>query len=115
MNIDWMQILIYFLYFIVLWLGVLSHFLKKKILGETFADIKQYFSSHFKNTLVTCISAIVLYASLIATGGLSVVGVFTAGYTVDSLCNKSDGDVIPDPNNPGKLKILGSEEDEDNG
>lgn len=75
-------------YFFILCLGVLAHFFKKKIKGETFADIKSYFKNNFKTTVTTVIAAIVLFIGLIYSGGLSILGVFTAGYACDSAFNK---------------------------
>ena len=75
--------------FIVMLLGVLAHFTKKKIKGETLADIKTYFKTHFKETVTTFIAAIVVFISAVATGGLSWIGSFTMGYAADSVFNKS--------------------------
>jgi hypothetical protein len=99
------DILIYIGYFIVLVLGVLSHFFKKKIKGETITDIKQYFTLHFKNTITTCIAAVVLFSSLIATGASGILPMFFAGYTADSLFNKAD------EAGAAKLNQLAGEED----
>jgi len=82
--------LIYVGYFVILLIGVVAHFFKKQITGETLADIKFYFSSHFKSTITTFIAASVLYASLIATGTMGILPVFFAGYTADSLFGKAD-------------------------
>ena len=77
-------------YFVILLLGIVCHFLKKKITGQTLADIKSYFRNNFKTTVTTFIAAIVLFASLIYTGGLSVIAVFTAGYACDSVFNRDN-------------------------
>ena len=53
-------------YFFVLILGVLAHFFKKKVKGETLADIKSYFKNNFKTTVTTVIAAVILFAGLIS-------------------------------------------------
>jgi hypothetical protein len=75
--------------FFIMLFGVTAHFAKKKIKGETLADIKTYFKSHFKETVVTVIAAIVAFGSLVATGGLGWIASFTVGFAADSLFNKS--------------------------
>lgn len=75
-------------YFVVLCFGILAHFFKKKIKGETLADIKSYFKNNFKTTVTTVIAGIVVFAGLVATSGLSIIGVFTAGYAADSAFNR---------------------------
>ncbi len=75
-------------YFFVLCFGIICHFLKKKIKGETLADIKSYFRNNFKTTVTTVIAGIVVFAGLVATGGLSIIGVFTSGYAADSVFNR---------------------------
>ena len=81
--------LMYLAYFVIMVLGVISHFFKKKIKGETVADIKAYFHSHFKETVVTLIAAVIGFASLIATDGMSVIAAFTVGFAAESLFNKA--------------------------
>ena len=75
--------------FIIMILGIISHFAKKKIKGQTLADFTNYFNTHFKDTVITVIAGIVLFGSLAATGGLGWIASFTAGYTSDSLFNKN--------------------------
>lgn len=75
--------------FFIMLFGVIAHFAKKKIRGETVADIKEYFRTHFKETIVTIIAAVVTFGSLVATGGLGWVASFTVGFAADSLFNKS--------------------------
>lgn len=79
--------------FVVMLLGVFSHFAKKKIKGQTIDDIKTYFKTHFKNTAVTFIAAIVAFCGIVATNGIGYVASFLVGYTADSVFNKSVGDV----------------------
>jgi ABC-type uncharacterized transport system permease subunit len=75
--------------FVIMLFGVVAHFAKKKIKGETLADIKTYFKTHFKETTVTVIAGIVAFGSLVATGGLGIIASFTVGYAADSIFNKS--------------------------
>lgn len=79
--------------FFLMLLGVVSHFFKKKIKGETLDDIKNYFKSHLKNSVTTVIAAIVAFGSLVTAGGLGWVASFLVGYTCDSLFNKAEGNV----------------------
>ena len=74
--------------FFMMFFGIIAHFLKKKIKGETLDDIKKYFKNNFKSTVATVIAAIVLFSSLIGTGGLGFIASFTAGYACDSLFNR---------------------------
>ena len=74
--------------FIAMILGVLVHFLKKKIKGQTLADVKSYFKNNLKDTVIMTIAAVVGFAGLVATGGLGWVASFLLGYTADSMFNK---------------------------
>jgi len=76
-------------YAVICALGVLSHFLKKKVKGETMADIKLYFRSHLRETITMVIAAMVGFIALKSTGDLGVLSAFTAGYSADSLFNKA--------------------------
>ena len=75
--------------FVIMLFGVIAHFAKKKIKGETLADIKTYFKTHLKDSVVTVIAAIVAFGALVATGGLGWVGSFGVGFAADSIFNKS--------------------------
>jgi len=83
------EYVIYAGYFGVGLLGLLSHFLKRKIKGETLTDIKQWFSHHAKNTALSVIAFIISYAALIQTDDLSVLSSFMAGYMCDSIFSRS--------------------------
>jgi Ca2+-dependent lipid-binding protein len=74
-------------------LGVLTHFAKKKVKGETLADFKTYFMTHFKSSIITFVGAGVSFAILYQTGELSVASAFFAGYSVDSLFNRNLADI----------------------
>ncbi|MGV8130497.1 MAG: hypothetical protein ACP5N7_00165 [Candidatus Pacearchaeota archaeon] len=75
-------------------LGMLVHFLKKQIKGETILEIRDYFKQHFKSTIIAFISTTIAffgYYFALGTGTPSdVVAVFGLGYTFDSVFNKWD-------------------------
>ena len=77
---------------IISYLGMLSHFLKKKITGETLADITQYFILNFKSTLIAWISTTVIsigtYMTLSTGQPIDIIAFFGIGYTFDSSFNK---------------------------
>jgi len=73
-------------------LGMILHFFKKQIKGETLADIGQYFSQHFKSTFIavtsTCIAVVAYYLTLSNDSPADIIAAFGTGYTFDSLFNK---------------------------
>lgn len=77
--------------FFIMLLGVITHFLKKKVRGETLADIKSYFKTHFRYTSVTIVMAIVGFIALVTTSGVGLIASFLAGYSADSAFNKAEG------------------------
>lgn len=77
-------------YIVVLAIGIVAHFLKKKVKGQTLADVKHYFQSNFVNTVTSIVGAIAGFIILVATGGVSWYAVFTTGYLADSIFNKAD-------------------------
>ena len=79
----------YAFYFIVTLFGVFAHFAKKKIKGQTLDSVKTYFKSNFKSTMIMFGSAVILFASAIAAGGLNIITAATIGYTADSLYNEN--------------------------
>jgi hypothetical protein len=70
--------------------GVLSHFLKKRIKGETLTDIVTYFKTHFKSTLLTAFGAVGGFVLLKEMGELSYFSAFSIGYMADSFFNKAE-------------------------
>jgi len=76
--------------FIIMLCGVIAHFAKKKIKGETIDDIINYFKLHFKETVITIIAGVVGFGSMVASGGLGWIASFLLGYTADSIFNKSN-------------------------
>jgi hypothetical protein len=69
-------------------LGVLSHFLKKKVRGQTLSHIANYFSSHFKYTLLSLIGASGGFFVALQMGELNYLSAFGVGYLADSFFNK---------------------------
>jgi NhaP-type Na+/H+ or K+/H+ antiporter len=84
-----MEIINCILYSFSCLVGVLAHFLKKKIKGETLSDIKHYFSTHLRETVITLIGAIFGLSTALYIGDLNILTAFTIGYTADSMFNKS--------------------------
>jgi len=72
--------------------GMVAHFLKKKIKGESFTEIKNYFSDHFKTTVLSFIATTIgyfAYDSLLRTGQpVDILTCVMIGFTCDSLFNK---------------------------
>lgn len=75
-------------------LGMLVHFFKKNIKGETLTDITTYFHDNLKSTIVAVISTIIgtlaTYFTLATGQVIDIVTVFGIGYTFDSMFNKWD-------------------------
>lgn len=74
--------------------GMLVHYMKQKITGETIADIWVYFSSHFKSTLITVVATMLFTVSYFLTLSTEmpadILTVFGLGYMSDSAFNKWD-------------------------
>lgn len=75
-------------------LGMLIHFFKKNIKGETVTEIADYFKDHFKSTFIAIVMTVIgvlAYKFQLATGQFAdVITVFGIGYTFDSMFNKWD-------------------------
>ena len=68
-------------------LGMITHFLKLDIQGQTLDDIKSYFTNNFKRTLWATITTIfATFTAFIMSQGL--MAAFLAGYAFDSAINK---------------------------
>lgn len=68
-------------------LGLTTHFLKRKIKGQTVRAIKNYFKGNLKDTIIAVIAFIVSFAILVQTGELSYLSAFLTGYACDSIFN----------------------------
>jgi hypothetical protein len=80
--------------YIIALIGMLMHFFKKQIKGETVSDITNYFKLHFKSTVMAFVATTVgflAYHFLLASGQKAdIFGVFATGYMFDSIFNKWD-------------------------
>lgn len=78
--------------FIISLLGMLMHFFKKQIKGETITEIADYFSDHFKSTVMAFVATTVgflAYHFLLASGQKAdIFAVFGVGYMADSFFNR---------------------------
>lgn len=79
---------------IIALIGMFVHFLKMNIKGETLTDITQYFSVHFKSTVIsiiaTTVAALGYYFKLDHPDPEAIGIVFGLGYMCDSFFNKWD-------------------------
>lgn len=76
--------------------GMFVHFLKKKIKGEHFTDVKNYFADNPKSTVIAVVVTIVgaiAYYMKVRTGIMEadIMAYFGIGFTFDSLFNKWEG------------------------
>lgn len=80
---------------VVAYLGMFTHFLKKKVKGETPTEIWKYFHDNVKDTITAIIATFVGFVSYMATiqTGMAAdfIVVFGLGYMCDSLFNRWDG------------------------
>jgi hypothetical protein len=79
---------------IIALLGMISHFMKKQIKGETLTEITSYFKDHFKSTFIALVSTVIstfAYITTLKTGSVvDIIVVFQIGYMCDSAFNKWD-------------------------
>jgi len=100
---DWGAYAAVLSYFPLCMLGLLLHFLKKKVKTENFHDVRAYFTSHRVSTLTSILSALVLLYIFDAMDQLNVVSAILSGYATDSLFQKQvDAMVMRDPGGAGK-------------
>jgi hypothetical protein len=75
--------------------GMLMHFLKKKVKGESLVEISGYFKANFKSTFISFVATVVSFAAYyltLQTGTpADFLTVFGLGYMCDSAFNKWDG------------------------
>jgi len=75
-------------------LGMLTHFFKKQIKGETITEIRDYFKDHFKSTftaiIITILACCAYYIEFKTGKPTDIITVFGLGYTFDSMFNKWD-------------------------
>lgn len=74
--------------------GMILHFFKKQIKGESILEIADYFRLHFKSTVVAFMATSVGFLSyyfLLASGQKAdIFSCFAIGYMFDSVFNKWD-------------------------
>lgn len=74
--------------------GMILHFFKKQIKGESILEIADYFKLHFKSTVVAFMATSVgflAYYFLLASGQKAdIFSCFAVGYMFDSMFNKWD-------------------------
>lgn len=81
--------------YVVAILGMLLHFMKKNIKGETPTEIKNYFKDHFKSTFIAFAGTTIAYlayyfVSIELKSKPDIIAVFGLGYMFDSFFNKYD-------------------------
>ena len=78
--------------YVISLVGMLMHFFKKQIKGETITEIANYFSDHFKSTVIAFVATTIgflAYYFLLASGQKAdIFGVFGVGYMFDSMFNR---------------------------
>jgi hypothetical protein len=80
----------YIAYFIIGLLGLISHFLKQKVKGQTIHSITDWFIKNPKETLLSLIAFVVSFVVLTQTGGLTYISCFLSGYCCDSIFSKQE-------------------------
>ena len=72
--------------------GMIVHFLKKKVKGESFTAITGYFKDNLKSTIIAVITTLVgvaaYYTQMATNSNADLLAVFMIGYSVDSALNK---------------------------
>lgn len=96
---EWMEYLTVLYFLPLMLLGLILHFLKKKIKGEKFIEVKTYFKEHKVSTVASLLSGLVLLYIFQAMDQLNVVSAILAGYATDSLFQQQmDMVTLKDPN-----------------
>lgn len=79
---------------IIAYLGMLIHFTKHKIRGESIKAMRDYFRDHFKtvtSAIILTFVGFIAYFVILATGQpADIFAVFSIGYLCDSSLNKYD-------------------------
>ena len=79
-------------YYGVALVGMFGHFLKKNVKGESITEIKDYFKSHFKSTLLALAATTIGFLGLVITGEVTYLMCASLGYGFDSIFNKWDSE-----------------------
>lgn len=76
-------------------LGMMMHFLKQKIKGESLTDVLGYFKDNFKSTFIAFVSTVIAtlgtYFTLSTGQPIDIMTIFGIGYMCDSIFNKWEG------------------------
>lgn len=98
-TLQWAEYIAVLSYFPLCMLGLVLHFLKKKVKTESFHEVKQYFTTHRVSTVTSILSSIVLLYIFDSMGQLNVVSAILCGYATDSLFQRQiDAVSVRDPN-----------------
>jgi hypothetical protein len=81
-------------------LGLTLHFLKVRIKGESFAEVKTYFTTHVKSTFAAVLTVILLLVVLENLGQLNEAAAIMAGYATDGMWRKNLSPICPDEPDP---------------
>ncbi len=73
------------------YVSMFSHFLKKKVKGETATDVFGYFKDNFKTSLLSILSVAIGIVAVESLGQLNIVSAIGLGYACDSIFNKWEG------------------------
>lgn len=72
--------------------GMLMHFFKQKIKGESITEIKAFFSDNFKSTIIavvgTLVTSVATYMALATGQPIDILTFFGIGYMCDSAFNR---------------------------
>lgn len=82
------DLLVYLGYFVVAVLGMLGHYLKRRVKKETFKGIVEYFQTHARETILSIIGLITGFLLAYSAGELGLVSSFGIGYMADSVFNR---------------------------
>ena len=80
--------------YVIALVGMITHFLKKSVQGETLGDIKNFFYNNPKQTIIAFVATtigFIAYVAMLPVGTVKdVLIIFGLGYTFDSFFNKWD-------------------------
>lgn len=82
------DLLIYLGYFALAFLGMLGHYLKRRVKGETFSDVRGYFVNHARESILSLIGLVIGFLAAYSTETLNMVSAPLIGYTADSIFNR---------------------------
>ena len=93
---------------IIAYLGMFTHFLKKKVRGESVTEIKKYFQDHFKSTFISAVATgigFTIYFTAMLSGTMADIGIiFGIGFMSDSFFNKYEAPEPEKVETPAEVK-----------